>query len=144
MLASFPLAYRSSYVASKAALKGFATATRYEMAPHGVWLTTVEPGSVKTGISDPAHEVHRRRLPPRRELPHDAARSSTATSGKASPPSGWPGRSSSAIEAKEPDALYAVGSNASAVFALRRALPQSIVEGDRVAQVRHAPPEAAD
>ena len=52
MLASFPLAYRSSYVASKAALKGFATATRYEMAPHGVWLSTVEPGSVKTGISD--------------------------------------------------------------------------------------------
>ena len=51
MLASFPLAYRSSYVASKAALKGFATAARYEMAPYGVWLTTVEPGSINTGIS---------------------------------------------------------------------------------------------
>src|ERR1700712_2738281 len=51
MLASFPLAYRSSYVASKAAIEGFATAARYEMAPYGVWLTTVEPGSIKTGIS---------------------------------------------------------------------------------------------
>jgi len=34
-----------------------------------------------------------------------------------------------AVEAKEPDALYAVGSNAPAVFALQRALPQSLVEG---------------
>ena len=34
-----------------------------------------------------------------------------------------------AIEAKEPDALYAVGNNASAIFALQRALPQSIIEG---------------
>ena len=51
MLASFPLAYRSSYVASKAAIEGFATAARFEMSPFGVWLTTVEPGSIKTGIS---------------------------------------------------------------------------------------------
>src|SRR4051794_11131969 len=52
MLASFPLAYRSSYVASKAALKGFADAGRQELSPFGVWLTTVEPGSIATGISD--------------------------------------------------------------------------------------------
>ena len=51
MLASFPLAYRSSYVASKAAIKGFATAARFELSPFGVWLTTVEPGSINTGIS---------------------------------------------------------------------------------------------
>src|SRR4051794_16351144 len=50
MLASFPLAYRSSYVAAKAALKGFATATRREVAPYGVGVTTVEPGSIATGI----------------------------------------------------------------------------------------------
>ena len=52
MLASFPLAYRSSYVATKAAIKGFATAARFEMAPYGVWLSTVEPGSIKTGVSE--------------------------------------------------------------------------------------------
>ncbi|HSA49445.1 MAG TPA: SDR family NAD(P)-dependent oxidoreductase, partial [Yinghuangia sp.] len=52
MLASFPLAYRSSYVASKAALKGFATAARREFAPYGVAITTVEPGSINTGISE--------------------------------------------------------------------------------------------
>jgi hypothetical protein len=33
-----------------------------------------------------------------------------------------------AIEEDQPEALYAVGSNASTVFALRRALPQSVVE----------------
>src|SRR4051812_45726008 len=52
MLASFPLAYRSSYVATKAALKGFSNAARHELSPFGVWLTTVEPGSINTGISE--------------------------------------------------------------------------------------------
>ncbi|WP_156516372.1 SDR family NAD(P)-dependent oxidoreductase, partial [Rhodococcus sp. EPR-147] len=33
MLASFPLAYRSSYAATKAAIKGFSTAARYELKP---------------------------------------------------------------------------------------------------------------
>src|SRR3954452_24985125 len=51
MLASLRLSYRSSYAASKAAIEGFATAARFEMSPFGVWLTTVEPGSIKTGIS---------------------------------------------------------------------------------------------
>lgn len=50
MLASFPLAHRSSYSAAKAALRGFATAARQELSPFGVWVTTVEPGSIATGI----------------------------------------------------------------------------------------------
>ena len=49
---SFPLAYRSSYVAAKAALKGFASAARREVAPYGVGITTVEPGSISTGIGE--------------------------------------------------------------------------------------------
>lgn len=52
MLASFPLAYRSSYVAAKAALKGFADAARLETSPFGVWISTVEPGSISTGIGE--------------------------------------------------------------------------------------------
>ncbi|AWB85168.1 short-chain dehydrogenase/reductase [Corynebacterium liangguodongii] len=51
MLASFPLAYRSSYVASKAAIKGFALAARRELSPFGVWVCVVEPGAIATGIS---------------------------------------------------------------------------------------------
>jgi len=50
MLASFPLAHRSSYAASKAALAGFATAARQELSPFGVWISVVEPGSIATGI----------------------------------------------------------------------------------------------
>ena len=51
MLGSFPLAYRSSYVASKAAIKGFALAARREYSPFGVWFSVVEPGSIATGLS---------------------------------------------------------------------------------------------
>lgn len=51
MLGSFPLGFRSSYVASKAAIKGFASAARRELAPFGIGISTVEPGSIATGLS---------------------------------------------------------------------------------------------
>ncbi len=127
MLASFPLAYRSSYVASKAALKGFATATRLEMAPHGVWLSTVEPGSVNTGIS----ERRTKYIGP--GSPHEKSfRTMLRVLDRAEREGISPARVARtivrAIEADEPDALYAVGNNAAAIFALQRALPQSVVE----------------
>jgi NAD(P)-dependent dehydrogenase (short-subunit alcohol dehydrogenase family) len=128
MLASFPLAYRSSYVASKAALEGFASAARFEMAPFGVWLTTVEPGSVHTGISG------RRTKYIRDDSPHAAAfRRMLRTLDRDEQEGIAPVRVArtivDAIEEDEPDARYAVGNNASAIFALRRVLPQSMVEG---------------
>ncbi|WP_311197626.1 MULTISPECIES: SDR family NAD(P)-dependent oxidoreductase [unclassified Corynebacterium] len=52
MLGSFPLGFRSSYVATKAAVKGFATAARRELAPHGIGISTVESGAIATGISE--------------------------------------------------------------------------------------------
>ena len=127
MLASFPLAYRSSYVASKAAIKGFATAARYEMAPYGVWLTTVEPGSIKTGISQ------RRTKYISETSPHAAAFKKMLKILDGNEQEGiTAGRVArtilEAIEADPPAPLYAVGSNAPAVFALRRALPRSAVE----------------
>lgn len=127
MLASFPLAYRSSYVASKAALEAFASSARFEMSPFGVWLSTVEPGSVRTGISarrtnyvreGSAHEKRFARM--LRTLDRDE-REGIA-------PVRVARTILEAIEAEEPAARYAVGNNASAVFALRRALPQSVVE----------------
>lgn len=51
MLGSFPLAFRSSYVASKAAIKGFAFAARREVRPFGVGIAVMEPGSIDTGLS---------------------------------------------------------------------------------------------
>jgi NAD(P)-dependent dehydrogenase (short-subunit alcohol dehydrogenase family) len=127
MLASFPLAYRSSYVASKAAIKGFATAARYEMAPYGVWLTTVEPGSINTGIST------RRTKYIADDSPHQQAFRHMLRVLDGNERDGIDARRVartivSAIEAEEPDALYAVGSGAPAVFALKRALPASAVE----------------
>lgn len=128
MLASFPLAYRSSYVATKAALKGFATSARFETAPFGVWLTTVEPGSIKTGISE------RRTKYIAEDSPHLASfRRMLRTLDRDEKEGSAPVRVARtilrAIEADEPDELYAVGSNAGTAFALRRALPRSWVEG---------------
>lgn len=127
MLASFPLAYRSSYVASKAAIEGFATAARFEMSPFGVWLTTVEPGSIKTGISSrrtkyidddsPHAEPFRKML---------KVLDSNEKEGLS--PQRVARTIVDAIEEKAPASLYAVGSNAPTVFALRRALPRSAVE----------------
>jgi NAD(P)-dependent dehydrogenase (short-subunit alcohol dehydrogenase family) len=127
MLASFPLAYRSSYVASKAALKGFATAARYEMAPYGVWLTTVEPGSVNTGISE------RRTRYIADGSPHQARFRKMLRTLDANEREGVPALRVArtileAVEDDRPAPLYAVGSNAPVVFALRRALPRSVVE----------------
>ncbi|MEX3504327.1 SDR family oxidoreductase [Corynebacterium sp. LK2510] len=51
MLGSFPLAFRSSYVASKAAIKGFALAARRELRPFNVGICVVEPGAIATGLS---------------------------------------------------------------------------------------------
>src|SRR5680860_1473045 len=128
MLASFPLAYRSSYVATKAALKGFATASRFELSPFGVWLTTVEPGSVRTGIS------RRRTRYIADDSPHlSSFRSMLRVLDREEKEGIAPERVArtilQAIEADRPSALYAVGNNASTVFALQRALPSSLVEG---------------
>ncbi|GAA2340878.1 SDR family oxidoreductase [Dactylosporangium salmoneum] len=134
MLASFPLAYRSSYVATKAALKGFSNGARHEYSPFGVWLTTVEPGSISTGISErrtkytsatsPHREDFERMLAAldRNEKAGVSADRVAATIVKA-------------VEASRPGPLYAVGSNAALVFPLRRLLPRTLVE--RATHRRH-------
>jgi short-subunit dehydrogenase len=127
MLASFPLAYRSSYVATKAALKGFANAARHESSPFGVWLTTVEPGSINTGISERRTRYLAEDSPHRRDF--ETMLSALDRNERA-------GVSADrvaavivkAIEAAKPRQRYAVGSNAPLVFALRRAVPLSVVE----------------
>lgn len=127
MLASFPLSYRSSYVASKAALRGFASGARHEYSPFGVWLTTVEPGSINTGISlrrthystpgSPHRADFERMLAAlnRNEAGGISAERVAATIVKA-------------IEAPRPRQRYAVGSRAPLAFALRRLLPAPAME----------------
>ncbi|MEU4240790.1 SDR family oxidoreductase [Actinoplanes sp. NPDC026619] len=127
MLASFPLAYRSSYVATKAAIKGFANGARHEYSPYGVWLTTIEPGSINTGISErrtkyiSADSPHRPQFETmlaaldRNEKAGISAERVAETIVKA-------------IEADKPRQRYAVGSNAPLVFALRRVAPAALAE----------------
>jgi short-subunit dehydrogenase len=127
MLASFPLAYRSSYVATKAAIKGFATAARREVSGYGVGITTVEPGSINTGIgerrthylADGSAHTHDYRTMIDALDANERKGISAATVAATIV---------AAIEADKPRSLYAVGSNAPLVFALRRVAPRAVVE----------------
>src|SRR5699024_11083022 len=51
MLGSFPLSYRGSYVASKAAIRSFADSARSEVSPFGIGISSVEPGAIATELS---------------------------------------------------------------------------------------------
>ncbi|MFC8527783.1 SDR family oxidoreductase [Nocardia sp. NPDC057227] len=126
MLASFPLAYRSSYVATKAALKGFAHAARLEVSPFGVAISTVEPGSIATGIgerrtayiaADSAHLADYRTMISK--LDHNEQNGIAAEQVAA--------LIVKVARARRPKPLYATGSRAPLVFALRRLLPAAAI-----------------
>ncbi|KQY57784.1 alcohol dehydrogenase [Nocardioides sp. Root140] len=127
MIASFPLPYRSSYAATKAAIRAFATAAREELAPYGVWLTTVEPGSINTGISQRRTKYVADDSPYKRECNIVIARLDELEAGGVSAHD-VAATLCEAIEAEKPRSLYARGSNAPLVFALRRVAPRGLVE----------------
>lgn len=126
MLASFPLAYRSSYVASKAAIKGFADAARLETAPFGVHVSTVEPGSINTGISsrrtkygeDSAYSDDFATVLAALERNEKAGIDATTVAHTII----------DAVQSPRPKALYAAGSGAGRVFFLKRFLPARVIE----------------
>jgi short-subunit dehydrogenase len=127
MLASFPLSYRSSYVASKAAIKGFANGARHEYSPFGVWLTTVEPGSINTGISERRTQYIAPDSPHRQEF--ETMLSALDRNEKAGIGADKVAEVIvKAIETPRPKRMYAVGSNAPVVFALRRLAPAAVAE----------------
>lgn len=127
MLASFPLAYRSSYVSSKAAIKAFAEAARLEVSPYGVWISTLEPGSISTGISERRTKYVDDGSPYDAEfrkvisiLDRNEAKGITAERVAA--------KIVHAVDAKQPKPFYAVGSRAPVNFTLRRLAPRSVIE----------------
>ncbi|EGD21414.1 SDR family NAD(P)-dependent oxidoreductase [Rhodococcus hoagii] len=127
MLASFPLAFRSSYVATKCALKGFATAARRELSPFGVWLTTVEPGTIATGIGD------RRTRYIADGSPYTADYTTVSKAMQRNEDRGIRAETVAelvvkAIEADKPKPLYAVGNKAPLVFTVRRLAPRAFTE----------------
>jgi short-subunit dehydrogenase len=134
MLASFPLAYRSSYVATKAALKGFSNGARHELSPFGVWLTTIEPGSINTGISE------RRTRYIAADSPHLRGFETMLAALDRNERNGVPAERVAdvivkVIETARPKPRYAVGSNAPLAFALRHVLPATLAE--KIAHRRH-------
>ncbi|WP_156755654.1 SDR family oxidoreductase [Actinokineospora pegani] len=121
MLASFPLAYRSSYVATKAAIRGFSDAAREELSPFGIAVTTVEPGSINTGLSA-RRTTYLNPDSPHREDFDTVLRALRRNEAKGVGPERVAATIVRAIRAKSPRALYATGSKAPAAFALRRLL----------------------
>lgn len=134
MLASFPLAYRSSYVAAKAALRGFAAAGRREVLKYGVGMTTVEPGAVSTGIGTRRTHYLKDGSPYTDEYRTMIARLD-ANERNGIPAAQVAAKILEAIDAEPPRSFYAVGSNAPLVFALRRIVPRSVAE--RLVHRRH-------
>jgi len=127
MQASFPLPFRSAYTASKAAIKGFANGMRLELSPSGVWVTTVEPGAINTGISERRTRFGSEDSPYAADYA-DVSGRLDANEAKGVSPEAVAAMVVKAIEADQPKPLYAVGSRAPLVFALRRALPRTTVE----------------
>lgn len=126
MLASFPLAYRGSYVAAKAALKGFAAAARQELSPFGVWVSTVEPGSIATGIGERRTKYVADDSVYRRDF--DTMIDNLDANERAGiTPAQVAEIIVKAIEADKPREFYAVGSNAPLVFLLKRLVPVEVV-----------------
>ena len=126
MLGSFPLAHRSSYSAAKAALRTFATAARQELSPFGVWVSTVEPGSIATGIG------LRRTKYLEEGSPYTDDVTTMLEHLDANERGGIPAEKVAAtivdaMVAPRPREFYAVGSRAPLPFLLKRALPRELL-----------------
>ncbi|MEV6066792.1 SDR family oxidoreductase [Nocardia sp. NPDC052001] len=127
MLGSFPMPYRSSYAATKAALRGFATAARFEESPFGVWITTLEPGQIDTGLSERRTKYIDEGSPHTADFARFMAKMDEKM-GQGITPERVAKTILGAVAADRPKPLYAVGSNAPVMFALRRLLPRTVME----------------
>ncbi|KAA8888018.1 SDR family oxidoreductase [Nocardia colli] len=127
MIASFPMPYRSSYGATKAALKGFAVAARFEESPFGVWISTVEPGQINTGLRERRTKYLNEGSPHTADFTRFIAKLDEAQ-GKGITAERVADTIVQAVEADRPRPLYAVGSNAPVMFAVRRLLPRTVME----------------
>ena len=127
MAASFPMPYRSSYRAAKAAIRTFADGARLELRPFGIEITTVEPGSIRTGIST------RRTKYVGEDSVYREGFETLVGEMDAKEAAGIPAEQVAAtiieaVEAQRTKPLYAVGSNAPLVFTLKRLFPGAMVE----------------
>ncbi|WP_208085392.1 SDR family oxidoreductase [Brevibacterium atlanticum] len=126
MLASFPLAHRSSYSAAKAALWGFATAARQELSPFGVWVSTVEPGSIATGIGLRRTKYLEEGSPYGEDVA-TMLEHLDANERNGIPPEKVAATIIDAVVSPRPREFYAVGSRAPLPFLLKRVLPRGLM-----------------
>ncbi|MFW0791421.1 SDR family NAD(P)-dependent oxidoreductase [Gordonia sp. CPCC 205333] len=137
MLSSFPVAFRSNYAATKSALKAFAMASRRELAPYGIRMFTVEPGTIATGIGT------RRTIYIGDDSPYKSEYETLAATTRKNEDKGL----NTAVMAKvivdaalsdDPKPLYAKGNRAGLVFLAQRLLPRQAIL-DVVARVHGLP-----
>ena len=126
MLSSFPVAFRSNYAATKSALKAFALASRRELAPYGIRMISVEPGTIATGIGD------RRSIHIGDDSPYRAEYETLAAATRRNEDAGISAASMAtqivdAALAEHPKPFYAKGNQAGVVFLLRRLAPRQLI-----------------
>ncbi|MFT4125725.1 MAG: SDR family oxidoreductase [Gordonia sp. (in: high G+C Gram-positive bacteria)] len=126
MLSSFPVAFRSNYAATKSALKAYALATRREVAPFGIRMISVEPGTIATGIGE-RRTVH---IDP--DGPYAAEYETLAAATRRNEQAGIDAATMArvivdAALADHPKPFYAKGNSAAIVFVLRRLLPRQLI-----------------
>ena len=126
MLSSFPVAFRSNYAATKSALKAYAFATRREVAPYGIRMISVEPGTIATGIGD------RRSIYIGENSPYRDEYETLAAATRHNEEEGISGAEMAAVIvdaalAEHPKPFYAKGNSAGLVFAMRRLLPRQFI-----------------
>lgn len=126
MLASFPIAFRSTYAATKAAIKAYAFSLRREVAPYGVRVISVEPGTIATGIGG-RRTVHIADGSVYADEYETVARTTAEneTSGISAPKMAE--QIVAAALAAKPKPFYARGNRAPVVFFLRRIAPRQLV-----------------
>lgn len=122
MLGSFPLPFRSVYGATKSAIKAFSDALRRELAPFGIAVTTVEPGTIATGIAD--RRVYDVADDTAYRADYDTvAAATTRNEGRGLAVGPMAEIVVQAALAARPKPLYARGNSAPIMFALKRVLP---------------------
>lgn len=133
---SFPFA--GPYSSSKAALAAMSHAMRRELRPHGVHVTFLEPGNIRTGIWDKhvssVEALLDRTDPERRNVYEQDLRADLRMVRKLQRGGGDPELVARAVlralRSEKPRARYAVGLDAKAMTALLRIVPSTL--SDRV------------
>lgn len=125
MVGSVPLPYHGAYSASKAGLDGYTESLRQELRPHGVDVSLIEPGPVRTGFNERATEA----LDRKENSPYAGQyRAFESYSPDSTDPETVVDAMVDAATGEEPQARYRVSSRARWLPRLRWILPPAIYD----------------